>query len=238
MRQLRGGVAVLAAIALGACSDVNGTAGDAALNADVAVVASDAALEGLRVMQDPGMGMHGFDRTHAVEFFAANGDPQDHFDPLTTESIHLTQDVSGVVTRDTWSATIERHRDMTVSGLAGEETTRTWNGTGSEVVSRSRMTDGGTTRTFDLSGDFAIADVVVPVGGDQHWPLSGTITRHWLVTVTGGPNGDQTRERTAVITFNGTQNVTVNVNGDEFELDLSTRPGILPRLRLRGRKGG
>jgi hypothetical protein len=247
MKTLNVGVAVLAAVAVGACSDINGSAADAALNADVAVVASDATLDGLRVMQDPGMGMHGLslfglglnglDRTHAVEFLDATGAQQDHYDPLTTASIHLTHDVSGSVTRESWSATVERHRDMVVSGLEGEETTRTWNGTGSEVVSRSRMTDGGTTRTFDLSGDFTIADVVVPVGGDQHWPLSGTITRHWVVKVTGGANGDQTRERTVVVTFNGTQTVTVNVNGDEFDLDLSTRPGILPHLRLRGRMG-
>ena len=248
MRTVKVGVAILATVAVGACSDINGSAADAVLNADVAVVASDATLDGLRVMQDPGMGMHGlglmglglngFDRTHAVEFLDGEGEKQDHYDPLTTESIHLTHDVSGSVTRETWSATVERHRDLLVSGLEGQETTRTWNGTGSEVVSRSRMTDGATTRTFDLSGDFTIADVIVPVGGDQRWPLSGTITRHWLVKVTGGPNGDQTRERTVVITFNGTQNVTVNVNGDEFELDLSTKPGFLPHLRMMGGRMG
>ena len=78
MRTLKVGVAILATVTVGACSDINGTAADAVLNADVAVVASDATLDGLRVMQDPGMGMHGlglmglglngFDRTHAVEF--------------------------------------------------------------------------------------------------------------------------------------------------------------------------
>jgi hypothetical protein len=58
---------------------------------------------------------------------------------------------------------------------------------------------------------------------ENPWPLSGTITRVITVVITNGPNGDVTHERTVVITFNGTQFVTLTVNGEEFELDLAAR---------------
>jgi hypothetical protein len=85
---------------------------------------------------------------------------------------------------------------------------------------------------------------VVPVpGSESPWPLSGTITRHWVITITNGPNGDATRERTVVVTFNGTQFATITVNGETSELDLGTRPGkffgsMFTRLRTRQGRGG
>lgn len=224
-----------ACIALGGCDDATAPEEGDALTADLAIVAADAALDGLSVMQDPGMGMHRpVDRAHTITFFDASGVEQDRYDAQTTASIQFTFDAAGSVERGPWSASIERHRALTVSGLSGVETTRTWNGGGTEAITRSRVTDASGTRTYDLDGEFTIADVVVPVpGGDSPWPLSGTITRHYLVTVTGGEDGPVARERTVVITFDGTQTATVVVNGETFELDLSTRRGILPVLRLR-----
>ncbi len=39
------------------------------------------------------------------------------------------------MTRGNWTATVDRSRDLTITGLAGTETTRTVNGTGTESVS-------------------------------------------------------------------------------------------------------
>jgi hypothetical protein len=226
-------VALLATLAVSACDDVSAPDDADVLNADLAVVAADATLDGLSVMQDPGMGIHRADRTRTITFFDGSGAEQDRYDALTTASIRFTFDAAGTAARGPWSATIERHRELTVSGLAGEETTRTWNGSGSETITRSRTSDERGTRTYDLAGEFTIANVVVPVpGSDAPWPLSGTITRHYLVTLTT-PDGTVTRERTVVITFNGTQTATAVVNGETFEIDLATRRGILPIPRLR-----
>jgi len=63
------------------------------------------------------------------------------------------------------------------------------------------------------------------------YPLSGTITRDINVSVTGGGRADRTKHREVVITFNGTNLVTMTVNGEAFEVDLSTRKGRNPVRR-------
>jgi hypothetical protein len=169
---------------------------------------------------------------------------QETYDPLLTDSMQIVVDAAGERTREVWSATVQRHRELSVTGLTGEETTRTFNGFGTEHITRSRMSDEYGTRTHDIAGDFAWDHVVVPVpGSESPWPLSGSISRHWVVTITNGPNGDETRERTVIVTFNGTRFVTISVNGETSELDLGTRPGaffgnMYTRMRTRQGRGG
>jgi hypothetical protein len=236
---------VLAVLTAAACNDTTAPAPDDLLNADVAVVAADATLDGVQLMSDPNMHLGApFDRSRTVTFYDENGVVQASYDPLLTASMNIKVDVSAERTREVWSATVERHRDLTVSGLLGEETTRTFNGGGTEHIQRSRMSDEFGTRSHDISGDFTWDNVVVPVPGSATpWPLSGTITRHWVIVVTNGRNGDETRERTVVVTFNGTQFATINVNGETSELDLATRPGkffgsMFTRMRTRQGRGG
>jgi hypothetical protein len=169
-----------------------------------------------------------FSGTRSFTFYDVDGVEQDRYDPLTTESIHIVHDIMGAVLRDGWSASVSRERDKTVSGLAGEETERTWNGTGSEEISHSRHLEDGSERSYDASGTVVYDDVVVPIpGSDPRWPLSGTVTRSMTVTRTG-PNGTETRTVDIVITFNGTQFATAVVNGVEMEIDLATRAGRNP----------
>ncbi len=227
-----GGLALLSTFALAACNDANGPSElDQAIDEDVALVAADAALEDLQQMFFISVGSQAasaasfdvprnFSRT--VSFFDVAGNPQDAFNPITTASIRMLIEMTGAVERDGWTATIERSRDVTVSGLEGEETERTWNGTSSTEVTRSQHTDENGTRSYDMSGVGTIEDVVRGVPRDENpWPLSGTITRSITVVITNGPDGDVTRERTVVVTFNGTQFATLTVNGEEFELDLA-----------------
>ncbi len=229
-----GGLALLSTFALAACNDANGPSElDQAIDEDVALVAADAVLEDLQQMYislgsqaasgvsfDVAAPPRNFSRT--VSFFDAAGNQQDAYNPLTTASIHMLIEMSGAVERDGWTATIARSRDVTVSGLEGEETERTWNGTSSTEVTRSQHTDENGTRSYDMSGVGTIADVVRGVPrAENPWPLSGTITRTITVVITNGPDGDATRERTVVVTFNGTQFATLTVNGEEFELDLA-----------------
>ena len=228
-----GGLALLSTFALAACNDANGPSElDQAIDEDVALVAADAALEDLQQMfisvgSQPPSGVS-FDVprnfSRVVSFFDAAGLPQDAYNPLTTASVRIQIEMSGAVERDGWTATIARSRDVTVSGLVDEETERKWNGTSSTEVTRSQHTDADGTRTYAMSGVGTIEDVVRGVPrAENPWPLSGTITRVITVVITNGPNGDVTHERTVVITFNGTQFVTLTVNGEEFELDLAAR---------------
>ena len=231
------GLGLLTALALAACSDdVSSPDGASSLDADMAIVAADAALEDVATMGDPdGLGAGGpFDRSRTVTYLDADGNEQQAYDELTTESVHIVVDFEGEMAREFWEASIERHRDMMLTGLEGEETTRIWNGTGDQTATRSRHFDDGEVRTYDMSGQSTVEDVVLGVPReDNPWPLSGTITRAMTATITNGPNGDETRERTVVIIFNGTQFPEMTVNGEPFDFDLSTRAGDRPVHRRR-----
>ncbi len=229
-------------LALVACSD--GTAPDGfndRLNFDVAMVAADGLLDDLSTITQLfpfGSGASqapSVTRSRVVEFFDGAGNLQEAFDELTTASIHIVSEMSGEFSRESWSASISRSRDMTITGLEGEETSRTANGSGTGDVTRSRHLDDGGTRSYDMSGTSTIQDVVHGVPKeDNPWPLSGMITRQMTVQIVNGPDGDKTVERTAIVTFNGTQFVTMTVNDESFEVDLSARSGSRPFQRKHG----
>ena len=241
--------ALALAVALTACQ-ADGTSPDDALDRtldrDLALQTADQAAEDIELMGAPG-GSLGFglaaapgddfhapfrcgthDRGHLTvvrtcTFEDATGATQPGYDPVTTESASIHVEVSGSVSRDSWSAEVERVRDLIVTGLAGQETTRTWNGTGSGSASRERHSDRGN-REYRTEGEFTIADVVVPVPRrDDGWPLSGSITWQVTVTIVGGPHDGATRTRTVTITFNGTGHVPITVNGRTFTFDLEHR---------------
>ena len=244
MKKMRiSGLGLLATIALAGCSDANAPNTDDALDADVAMVAADAVLEDIQAMNS---GIGGFgsspamfsaapptERSRTITFLDADGNAQDAYDAELTASINVVIDMSGEVTRDTWTATIERHRDMVITGLLGDETSRTWNGTGSGSVQGSRHSDESGDRSYNMSSTSVITDVVRGLPrADNPYPLSGSITRDISITIVNGPNGDETRTRTVVITFNGTQFATLTINGETVEVDLAAREGRHP---IRGR---
>ena len=230
-----GSLALLTTIALAACNDANGPPEeDLALNEAVAVVAADAAIEDVQQMffaraAKPSLGAsydavappRNFSRT--VTFYDAGGNIMDAYNPETTASINIVVEMSGAVEKDGWSASVSRSRDLTVSGLEGSETSRTWNGTGSSDVTRSRHSDEHGDRSYEMAGSVVIDAVVRGLPREENpWPLSGTITRMVTVTITTA-DGVVTRKITTVLTFNGTQFVILTVNGEEYEVDLAAR---------------
>lgn len=242
---LRGALVVGALTALAACDD-DGTGVDTfdddVLDQDVALLAADAVAEDLAAMSDvlqavgpgaPQASMSELIRTRTVEFFDADGVQQEAYDALLTASIHTVLVLEGEADRMNMDMTISRTRDMWVTGLEGVETTRTWNGTGTESHSRARMSDTYGTRTYDMEGTILVEDVVraVPVT-ENPWPLSGTITRSVTIAVTGAPGGDRIVTRTVVITFTGEQVVRLTVDGVEFECDLALQDRDRVRRRV------
>jgi hypothetical protein len=249
---------VASGAALSACDDGTGieNLGDA-MTTDAALLAADATLEevamfrgpiGFEGLHIPGVdepphdrrpgppgGHHSFEGefsgTRAVSFFDESGIEQDAYDALTTATIHILHDVEGSIERDRFSAEIMRERDMTVSGLAGEETHRTWSGSGSQYMARSGVLEDGSERSHTAEGSFVFENVVVPIpGSDDRWPVSGTITREMTMT-RSGPDGTETRDVTVVITFDGSAFATAVVNGEAMEIDLSAREGRNPLHR-------
>ncbi len=173
----------------------------------------------------PATRQNGLSITRVITFYDADGNPQDGYDSLTTASINVVADISGDVTHGPWSATVVRHREFTITGLAGDETQRTVNGTGSESVSKSRVLRNDSTRSYDITGNSTVTDVVFPVGpnGGNGWPLSGTITRNYTITLTSGPNAGKTVTRTVVITFNGSSSASATINGVPYTFNLPDR---------------
>lgn len=259
-RALRGTLLLMAGVGLAACDDSTGLGTlDDAMVLDAAIVAADETLEEVTMWSQPfgygaapvegatppvgpaatgrpggdGSWAGEFSGTRSVTFYDEAGAEQEAYDPLTTESINFVRDISGSVVRGNFTAQVERSRDMTVSGLAGEETTRTWNGFGSSEVGRAGVLDDGSERSHSVVGSFTFDDVIVPIpGSDSRYPLSGTITRSLTVTRTG-PDGTVTREIEIVITFDGSSVAVAVVNGEEMEIDLTARD----RNPLRRRRG-
>ena len=235
MNRMKSGALTLGILALAACSDTVGPeAFEESLTLDAAMIAADATID---EFGDMGLLFGGGALpapsladtrtvTHTATFFDVDGNEQSAHDPLTTASIHLVIESTHEFSRDSWTGTGTRSRELVISGLLGEETTRIVNGTGNSTVNRSQHADEDSERTYDMTSMSVIEDVVHPVPRtDDAWPLSGTITRDVTINVINGPNGDVTRSRTVVITFNGTNWATMTVGEDVFEVDLSTQSG-------------
>jgi hypothetical protein len=162
--------------------------------------------------------------TRSYAFFDAANAVQQAYDALLTARANIITDVEGSHSGENWSATIDRHREFNVTGLAGTETQRTWNGNGTSSATRSRHTDDGVERSYDIDCTLTVTNVVVPVpNGSDRFPVSGTITRQCTVTFDGGPRDGQTVTRTAVLTFSGSETATMTVGDRTFDVNLRNR---------------
>ncbi len=183
---------------------------------------------------------NGFVFNRRYGFFDAAGKGMEAYDAEQTARIHVVKSAKGSVERTSdegtrWTASLERSRDQSVSGLQGTEQQRTWNGDGLTKVSRARFPAGASAsdRSYDLTATVAVADVVVPTRNNDAldpWPLSGTITKVMQGTVKFTKDGvaeTRTIDRRVVVTFNGTQFATATVTGpngtETFEIDLANR---------------
>lgn len=234
--------AFAAVLALGAAACEDGATNtnsfdDAGLRLDAALVAADGMFQDLAHMESSVVwagtgfapeavgveiqGTRSFSKT--VTFLDAGGLEQGSYDPETTASMLIVADLTREVTHTFWSAEIERHRDMIVTGLAGPETERTWNGTSTGAVEKSRHPEGGTVRTYDMTSSGVITDVVRGVPrADNPYPKSGTVTRtiHAVRTIDGV---EEVRDLVVTITFDGTNMATMTVGTESWQINLDDR---------------
>ncbi|MGH7717629.1 MAG: hypothetical protein ACREON_02135 [Gemmatimonadaceae bacterium] len=162
--------------------------------------------------------------TRSFALADANGGAQSTFDPQLTASANFAALITGHIEREHWTADVERRRDVTVSGLAGRETSREWDGQGSSSLS-AEFDNGEVSRTVEAEGSVVVADVVVQLPrSDFPWPISGTLTHSISAERTREGTAEVSRSfsRTATVTFNGTQFVDLQVGTKLFTLDLAT----------------
>jgi len=234
--------ALLSALALGLTACESSTAPEEEFDFafDMALIAADAIAEDLDIMGvSVPSGVAGIEAavertfTRDRSFFDADGAEMETYDALLTASIVTVSETSGTASRGALELTLDRERTVTVTGLAGEETERTFNGSGSDARTRIATTDEFGTRSYELSGTSSTSDVIRSVDREaQPYPLSGSIARSVTVEITNGPNGDEIRSTEITVTFNGTRYAEANVDGEIFEIDLDARGR--DRVRRRG----
>ncbi len=169
-----------------------------------------------------------FTYTRSYAYLDATATAQTAYSATTTSSANFKWSLSGTITKDRWSGSVSRNRDITLSGLLGANNTVTVDGTGAAEKQRTTFLrdsagPNGLTRNYSLESSLVIAKVVTPaIRMPDAWPASGTITRNYTVIRTDATNGTTTTTRNSVVTFNGTQFADLVVNGKAFTIDLDT----------------
>jgi hypothetical protein len=184
------------------------------------------------------MARDGFTFDREVTFFDAAGNVQeDGFVEGETDAIHMVMNGEGTRERSFWTVTMTRYRDMEMTELLSDE--HHLNGEGSSTIYRSGNPQDGSSMTFDMNVTIQWDDVVhVQPREDNPYPKSGSITRDIFVEVTKDGEIIGGRDVNTVVTFNGTQYVTMLVDGEEVQIDLAEK-GVNGRIRLGGNgKGG
>lgn len=142
-------------------------------------------------------------------FLDAAGGAQRGYDPVTTAKVYVHSRVKGTTPFAAGQAELvmDVDRQTTVSGLQGQETTRTIYGIETGTT-QSRLTGGTLNSPFALND--TILNVVVPVGPAPVVPLSGK--RISTSTGTSMRNGQPVQVTwRQVVTYNGTRNVPLDV---------------------------
>jgi hypothetical protein len=159
----------------------------------------------------------------SYQLLDASGRPQAAYDATTTASANFLTTIIGTVSRDDFIVSFGRDRNITVTGLAGSETQHTVNGAAARSNARTQHSAQGPLRSYTMTAGAAIVNVIVPFPRPAGaWPLQGTIT--WQVAfsrdIAGG--SEKPTSLTAIVRFNGTQLVPLDVSGQSYTLDLAT----------------
>lgn len=151
--------------------------------------------------------------TRTVRFFDAAGAGQPQYDAAATARIEIGVQVTGSASGPDFTGSVQRTRALTVSGLAGSETQRTWNGTGTATVQNTVTSDRGTREHRMVEADTTTDVVWVVAPTRAAYPASGTVVRNVAMTTTfsGERSGTFTATRRVQVTFNGTAQVPMQV---------------------------
>ncbi|MBI2072363.1 MAG: hypothetical protein HYT81_04880 [Gemmatimonadetes bacterium] len=243
MKHVRMTYAALAVLALGgaaACTDeVGPELSDVEVVQDLALSSGDAiALDLSELVANeafggfggaPALGNHPLDVTvtRSRTCYDQQGNEQAQCDRLTTASMRIQVTMDGTRQREHFTANIHRTRDLVISGLLGEETSRTHDGVGTANDTTTLQRDGYT-RTVRESSIDSIVNVVFHLPhATNPWPVSGQIIRNVnaTITITGPREETRTISRRVVVTFppDAQGNVSIQIGSTTCTLNLVTR---------------
>jgi len=203
------------------------SAGDAAV-VDVAELLAAAAFGGMAgapALEGPGP--HSLSVTRSKTCYDAVGNVQDQCDRLTTDSIRIHTTLDGTRQTEHFTARVHRIRDLTISGLLGEETSRTHNAVGTANDTTTMQRDGFTRTVRESSIDSIVNLVFNLPHATNPWPVSGRIIRNVNATIiiTGPREENRTISKRVVVTFppDGQGNVSIQIGNTTCTLNLVTR---------------
>jgi hypothetical protein len=167
-------------------------------------------------------------QTYTVNYalFDANGTTQSQYNKQTTASINFivadTGETSFSANNNTFTDTTYRLHNRTVSTLLGD-TVHTWFGSGTSSVRSTRT--GQIAKSYTLTSvDTASAIRFRQPRDINPYPLGGTFVKNYTVVRTreASDTTTHTATRQVVVTFNGTVNVPMTINGVAYMLNLDT----------------
>lgn len=155
-----------------------------------------------------------------ITFRDGSGTAQAAFDEATTASIDIETEIAADIDRTNVELQFLRMGDFAVTGLAGAEASRTWDGTASMSVAGSLF---GGERSYTMNSTTDADAVVVPTTGTEpRWPTSGSMTAEVTWSSSAGPDAGESGTLTATVQFNGTGQVPLRVGETDFTLDLAS----------------
>ena len=163
--------------------------------------------------------------TRSYRYQDATGAAQQAYSPATTAAINFTTSAVGQHNGEAVVGSVVRSRNVTVSGLAGSESERLWNGSGSDSLD-VEVHGATVTRRYVMRSTVAMTSVVygVPRSSNPD-PRSGQVQYDVRVTQTadGAQPVSRTATRRVTVTFNGTVAVPLTVGLLGCTLYLDTR---------------
>lgn len=155
-----------------------------------------------------------------------NGATQSAYNKATTASVNfIVADTGATAFTDngnSFSDTTYRLHNRTVSNLLGD-TVHVWNGTGAGSVHSTRQ--GQILKVYTFASVDTASGVAFKQPRDINpYPLRGTFTKDYTVIRTrqASDTTTHTTTRQVLVTFNGTANVPMVINGVSYSLNLDT----------------
>jgi hypothetical protein len=237
---MQAAAAVLALCGVAACTDaVAPELSDVEVVQDLALSSGDAiALDVSELVANevfggfggaPAMGNapHEVTVTRSRTCYDANGTAQSQCDGLTTASMRIQVTLDGTRQREGFTANIHRTRDLVISGLLGQETSRTHTGVGTANDTTTLQRNGFTRTVRESSVDSVVNIVFNLPHANNPWPVSGQIIRNVnaTITITGPREETRTVSRRVVVTFpaDAQGNVSIQIGTNACTLNLVTR---------------
>jgi len=197
------------------------------LSLDITYGGLDCTYNNVRLrFECPAVAMDSMTLSAEYALYDGLGVAQQGYDDITTASAQVWYKAFGNLVNPTGAADIDRVRTLTINGLSGTASERTFGGSGTDQATGTIAGSPG--KNYVLSDTTIATNVVygIPFASNV-WPRSGTLKTQSQLDVTE-LGVTTTTNNSVTITFNGTQLVNMDVGSTGFTLDLATG-GVVAR---------